>query len=79
MLYRWAVIPILATFVFLLSLLDGNDKVKFNLMSKCTGKYLNSPLYRDAALWDELGRNVQDQKIVSEIMKLYRVYKDLLH
>ena len=61
----------------------GNVKIKFNLLSRCTSKYLNSPLYRGAALWDELDKNVQDivllKTFVTEIMKSYRVYVDLLN
>ena len=61
----------------------GNVKIKFNLMTKCTGKYLNSPLYRGAALWDGLDKNVQDsptlKEFVAKLMKKYKVYADLIH
>ena len=39
--------------------LRGNIKVKFKLMSKCTGKYMNSPMYRGSTLWDTLRVNIQ--------------------
>ena len=39
--------------------LQGNGKIKFKLMSRCTGKYLNSPLFRGSVLWDKLTANVQ--------------------
>ena len=52
-------------------------------MTKCTSKYLNSPLYRGAALWDGLDKNVQDlptlKEFIAKIMKMYKVYADLLH
>ena len=60
----------------------GNVKTKFNLMSKCTSKYLNSPLYRGATLWDKLDKTIQDvqsvPKFTCEIMKEYKVYVDLI-
>ena len=60
----------------------GNVKKKFSLMTKCTHKYLNSPLYRGAALWDELDKNVQDKPALKyymkEILKTQRVYVDLI-
>ena len=31
----------------------------FSVLSKCTSKYLNSPLYKGASLRDELEKNVQ--------------------
>ena len=61
----------------------GNTKVKFKLMSKCTSKYLNSPLYRGANLWDGLDKNAQDLLNVKEfnarIMQSYNVYVDLIN
>ena len=39
--------------------LRGNIKVKFKLMSKCTGKYMNSPMYRRRTLWDTLPVDIQ--------------------
>ena len=61
----------------------GNRKVKFKLMTKCTSKYLNSPLYKGATLWDEIEKNIQDmptlKQFTKEIMKSYNVYVDLLN
>ena len=61
----------------------GTVKTKFKLMSKCTSKYLNSPLYRGANLWDKLDKNVQDiptlESFVKEIIKQYRTYVNLLN
>ena len=61
----------------------GNIKTRFNLMSKCTTKYLNSPLYRGSNLWDILDKNVQDmptlKRFVSEIVKQYKIYVDLIN
>ena len=61
----------------------GNVKTRFNLMSKCTTKYLNSPLYRGSNLWDILDKNVQDmptlKRFVSEIVKQYKIYVDLIN
>ena len=60
----------------------GNIRMKFKLMSKCTSKYLNSPLYRGATLWDRLDKNVQDLPSVKEftarIMESYKVYGNLI-
>ena len=60
----------------------GNVKTKFTLMSKCTSKYLNSPLYRGSILWDNLDKNIQDlptlKCYVSEIVKTQKLYVDLL-
>ena len=61
----------------------ANIKTKFKLMSKCDSKYLNSPLYRGATLWDELDRTVQDlqnvKRFTKELLKSYQVYADLLN
>ena len=35
----------------------GNAKIKFKLMTKCSSKYLGSPLYRGATLWDKLEKS----------------------
>ena len=60
----------------------GNAKTKFSLMARCTGKYLNSPLYIGAGLWDMLEKNIQDlpsqKKFTREIVKTQRTYIDLL-
>ena len=39
--------------------LRGNSKVKFKVMSRCTGKYLNSPLYRGTVIRDLIPLHVQ--------------------
>ena len=63
-------------------LLRGNCKIKFRLMTKRTGKYLNSPLYRGSILWDQLDENIQKSCTILEftkaICKTNRMYKDLL-
>ena len=50
-------------------------------MSKCTGKYLGSPLYRGSNLWGKLEYNVQDLTSVKyftrALLKDCRTYKDL--
>ena len=60
----------------------GNVKIKFKVMTKCSGKYLGSPLYRGAQLWDKLDKITQDLpnvKLFSEaLIKNCRVYEDLL-
>ena len=38
----------------------ANVKIKFHLMTKCSGKYLGSPLYRGSILWDNLDEITQD-------------------
>ena len=57
-------------------------KKKFSLMTKCSHKYLISPLYRGATLWDELDKNVEDKPALkyytNEILKTQRVYVDLI-
>ena len=62
--------------------LRGNCKVKLKLMTKCTGKYQNSPLYRGSAVWDSLILEVQKSLTVltfaKAICKMHNVYKDLL-
>ena len=51
-------------------------------MTKCSSKYLGSPLYKDSVLWDTLDKSTQDlpnMKQLSRIlMKNCRVYIDLL-
>ena len=39
--------------------LKANAKIQFKLMSKFSGKYLNSPLYRGSSHWDTLPNIVQ--------------------
>ena len=41
-----------------------NRKIMFRLMSKCTGEFLGSPLYRDGILWDKLDKNVQEIQVI---------------
>ena len=41
----------------------ANVKIKFRLMTKCSGKYLGSPLYRGSVLWDNLGKITQDLQV----------------
>ena len=52
-------------------------------MTKCSGKYLGSPLYRGSILWDKIDKHVQEQPTVSHFAKLivkdYQVYKDPLN
>ena len=61
----------------------GNLKTKFRQMSKCSGKYLGSPLYRGSILWDKLDKNVQDLPTIrgfsNVIMKGCKVYVDLIN
>ena len=55
----------------------GNVKKKFKLLTKCTSKYLNSPLYVGAALGDNLDKNVQDmptQKLFAHEITKCREY-----
>ena len=61
----------------------GNRKIKFKLMTRCTGKYLGSPLYRGSELWDKLAKSIQDLptnvQFANTIKKSFRTYKDLLN
>ena len=60
----------------------GNVKIKFKLMTRCSGKYLGSPLYRGSLLWDKLEKEIQNLPSVKQytnvLIKNCRVYKDLL-
>ena len=60
----------------------GNVKIKFKLITKCSGKYLSSPLYRGSQLWDKLEKTTQDlpnvKQFSNEIRKSCQNYKDLL-
>ena len=60
----------------------GNTKTKFKLMTKCTGKYLGSPLYRGSILWDKLEKEVQHLPTIRQfsnvLVRNCRIYKDLL-
>ena len=61
-----------------------NTKTKFKLMTKYTGKYLGSPLYRGSILWDKLEKEVQHLPTIRQFSNVYyivrncRIYKDLL-
>ena len=61
----------------------ANVKIKFKLMTKCSGKYLGSPLYRGSMLWNNLDKTTQDlptmKQFSSLLKKKCRVYEDLLH
>ena len=61
----------------------ANVKTKFKLMTKCSSKYLGSPLYRGSILWDNLDKNTQDLPSITHfsnvLLKNFQVYKDLLH
>ena len=52
-------------------------------MSKCSGKYLGSPLYRGSILWNKLDKKVQDLPIIrgfsNVIMKGCKVYVNLIN
>ena len=52
-------------------------------MSKCSSKYLGSPLYRGIVLWDKLEENVQDlpngRQFTKTILKYSKEYKYLLN
>ena len=60
----------------------GNVKVKFDVMSRTTTKYLNSPFIRGTSLWDELPFIIQRVEKMYEFKKLlkpyYTHYEDLL-
>ena len=61
----------------------GNAKIKFKLMTRCSGKYLGSPLYRGSLLWDKIDKEIQYMPNVKQftkaLIKNCRVYKDLLN
>ena len=61
----------------------GNSKTKFKLMTKCSSKYLGSPLYRGSILWDKLDKSTHDipniKQFSNVLVKKCRVYRDLLH
>ena len=60
----------------------GNTKVKFNVMSRTTTKYLNSPFVRGTSIWDKLPVDMQKCDTIGEFKKLlkprYKQYEDLL-
>ena len=60
----------------------GNVKVKFDIMSRTTTKYLNSPFLRGTVLWDKLPVETQKAESMYEFKRLlkprYKQYEDLL-
>ena len=60
----------------------GNIKTKFKLMTKCSSKYLNSPLYKGSLLWDsptvEIQRLPTTLQFIRPTSDMYRIYKDFL-
>ena len=60
----------------------ANVKVVFDVMSRTTTKYLNSPFLRGTVLWDNLPVEMQKVENLSKFMKLlkpqYKQYYDLL-
>ena len=56
--------------------------MKFKLTSKCTGKYMNSPMYRGSILWDtlpvDIQRSLSIRTFTKQICNMNRVYVDLL-
>ena len=63
--------------------LRGNCKVKFKLMTRCSGKYMNSPLYRGSVLRDQLEEGIQKLPTVPIFNKALcnrnKEYTDLLY
>ena len=59
-----------------------NTNKKFRLMTKCSSKYLNSPLYRGSTLWNSIDKDVQCIPTMGQhekaVDKMYVVYQDLL-
>ena len=56
----------------------SNEKIKSKLTSKCSSKYLGSPLYRGSSLWDKLEKNVQELPSTRQFSNVF-VYKGLLN
>ena len=58
----------------------AGGKIVFNIPSKCTTKYLNSPYYIGVQLWNKLGGDVQRLESIMQfernIMPLYKTYQD---
>ena len=56
-------------------------KVIFKTATKCTGKYLNSPLYKGVLLWNLLDSNIQKSNTVIQFVqylkKMYDGYQEL--
>ena len=59
-----------------------NVKRKFKLMTKCSSKYLNSPIYKGSILWDNLTVEIQSAPTMllftRMTKKMYANYRDLL-
>ena len=57
-----------------------NMKVKFDIMSRTTTKYLNSPFLRGTVLWDKLPAEIQKAENMYKFKKLltrrYKEYED---
>ena len=62
--------------------LRANRKIQFKLMSRCTGKYMNSPIYRGSTLWDILSEDIQHvvsiKVFTQRVCNLNKTYVDLL-
>ena len=62
--------------------LRGNVKLQLKLMSRCSTKYINSPLYRGTVLWDKLLGDEQRSRTIDIFTKsLYKrnsEYLDLI-
>ena len=61
--------------------LRDDVKIRFRLMTKCSGKYLKSPLFRGSVLWDTIATDVQRSVTMNVFRKhadhLYHGYNDL--
>ena len=57
-------------------------KVKFDIPTRCTEKYLNSPLYKGSQLWDLLPDHVQCAETLEQFIKhvyyQYANYRNLI-
>ena len=60
----------------------AGTKVVFDIPTKCTDKYLNSPLYKGSQIWDLLPENVQRSDTLKEFIRYtyycYAEYRNLL-
>ena len=60
----------------------AGNKIVFKIPSRCSDKYLNSPLYKGSKLWDKLDVTVQCSDTIDVFMKgvkpRYVIYQDLL-
>ena len=59
----------------------AGTKIVFKLPGKCTDKYINSPFYKGALLWDALPNHVQRSESIMEFEKhvkpLYAKYRNM--